>query len=376
MDSDRSRAAKADAANSRFGESRFGSSRFGPGRAGSWVEEGPQDANGRVAGWYRAGEGDGAVTGLTVVRPTAVPAAPVITKPDKAGTTRPLNLPGGRHGVLLFHGLSSTPLELQFLARGLHRAGHTVRIAVIEGYSHGLPSAQPTGHARWARAAVDEFDRMRQQCDTLAVGGLCIGALLSLHVAAQRQAAVSHVLALSTTLHYDGWAAPWTRWMLPLARVMRWAGRIAVKEREPFGLKDERLRAWIAGQMKESGGSDAGAAVLRVKDLVEAQNLMRTVRRGMNQITSPTLLIHARDDDCASPRSAFEVASGVSSARVHCVLLNDSYHMISIDKEKARVLSEMKDFLQTAGKNADPSVTPPAKAAAPETERSSEHVRA
>jgi carboxylesterase len=278
--------------------------------------------------------------------------------------------------VLLFHGLSSTPLELQFLARGLHRAGHTVRIAVIEGYSHGLPSAQPTGHAHWARAAVDEFDRMRQQCDTLAVGGLCIGALLSLHVAAQRQAAVSHVLALSTTLHYDGWAAPWTRWMLPLARVMRWAGRIAVKEREPFGLKDERLRAWIAGQMKESGGSDAGAAVLRVKDLVEAQNLMRTVRRGMNQITAPTLLIHARDDDCASPRSAFEVASGVSSTRVHCVLLNDSYHMISIDKEKARVLSEMKDFLQTAGKNADPSVTPPAKAAAPETVRSSEHVRA
>ena len=376
MDSDRSRAAQADAAHSRFGESRFGSSRFGTGQAGSWVEEGPQDATGRVTGWYRAGPGDGAVTGLTVVRPAAAPPAPSIVRSDKSGVTKALSLPGGRHGVLLFHGLSSTPLELQFLARGLHRAGHTVRIAVIEGYSHGLPSANPSGHAQWARAAVEEFDRMKQQCDTLAVGGLCIGALLSLHVAAQRQAAVSHVLALSTTLHYDGWAAPWTRWLLPLARVIRWAGQVAVKEREPFGLKDERLRAWIAGQMKESGGSDAGAAVLRVKDLIEAQNLMRAVRQGMKQITAPTLLIHARDDDCASPRSAFEVASGVSSTRVHCVLLNDSYHMISIDKEKARVLSEMKDFLQTASKNADSSVTAPAKAVAPETVRSSEHVRA
>ena len=28
-----------------------------------------------------------------------------------------------------------------------------------------------------------------------------------------------------------------------------------------------------------------------------------------------------------------------------CVMLDDSYHMISIDREKARVLSEMKDFM-------------------------------
>ena len=378
MKPDRPRADAQDASHSRFGESRFGNSRFGPGRGGAWVEEGPEDASGRASGWYRANTEDGAVTGLTVVRPKAPPPAPAkpLTPAAKSTAPRTLNLPGGRHGVLLFHGLSSTPLELQFLARGLHRAGHTVRIAVIDGYSHGLPTNGPNGHAHWAAAAVAEFDRMRPQCETLAVGGLCIGALLSLHVAAQRGAGVSHVLALSTTLRYDGWAAPWTRWMLPLARVLPWAGRIAVKEREPFGLKDERLRAWIAGQMKESGGSDAGASVLRVGDLVEAQNLMRVVRKGLRRITAPTLLIHAKDDDCASPRSADEVATGVSSTRVHRVMLYDSYHMISIDKEKTRVLAEMKDFLQAEHLGADASVNPPVKTAPPETLRSSEHVRA
>ena len=96
----------------------------------------------------------------------------------------------------------------------------------------------------------------------------------------------------------------------------------------------------------------------------------------MPAIVAPTLLVHARDDDAASPRSAFEVASGVSSERVHCVLLNESYHMISIDKEKARVLSEMKDFLRGA--------TPPTELARAEltrptittNTRSTEHVRA
>lgn len=375
MDPTASRSADPEAGQSRFGESRFGPSRFGHGRAGAWLDEGRPDASGRATGWYRPG--DGAATELTVLRTMPLaPAAPAVkAKADKPAGPRALSLPGGRRGVLLFHGLSSTPLELQYLARGLHRAGHSVRIAVIEGYSHGLPAAHPNGHREWAEAALAEFDRMRQQCDTLAVGGLCIGALLSLHIAAQRGDAVSHVLALSTTLRYDGWAAPRSRLLLPLARVIPALGRIAVKEREPYGLKDERLRAWVAAQMKESGGSDAGAAVLRVRDLLQAQDLMRLVRQGMPQITAPTLLLHAREDEAASPRSAFEVASGVSSKRVHCVILNDSYHMISIDKEKARVLSEMKDFLQDAPQGAD-AVAGAASTVTPTTQRSSQHVRA
>jgi carboxylesterase len=374
MDLPPPRAASQDSRQSRFGESRLGHN-----RVGAWVEEGTADAQGRAAGWYRVGQDESTVTGLTVVRPPPTPPAPPTPSPRTAAKPpglRALNLPGGRHGVLLFHGLSSTPLELQFLARGLHRAGHTVRVAVIEGYSHGLPAKGITGYRDWAEAAVAEFDRMRQQCDTLAVGGLCIGALLSLLIAGRRPTEVSHVLALSTTLHYDGWAAPWSRWMLPLARVLPWAGRIAVREREPFGLKDERLRAWIAAQMKESGGSDAGAAVLRVSDLLEAQGLMQLVRQGMSQIVAPTLLIHARDDDAASPRSAFDVASGVSSDRVHMVLLNDSYHMISIDKEKTRVLTEMKDFLHGGPSDAEDRGSLLGPQATTPNLRSSEHVRA
>lgn len=379
MDFKTPRASEPEAAgHTRFGESQFGPSRFGGhGSTGVWLEEGRPDAQGRVTGLYRTGTSEGTVTGLTVVRTPTLPPPSPAPKPqaDKPAGPRVLNLPGGRRGVLLFHGLTSTPLELQFLARGLHRAGYSVRVAVIEGYSHGLSSPAPSGHREWATAAIREFDHMRSQCDALAVGGLCIGALLSLHVAASRPAAVSHILALSTTLHYDGWAAPRSRWLLPLARMIPALGRMAVKEREPFGLKDERLRAWVAAQMRESGGSDAGAAVLKVRDLLEAQNLMRLVRQGIKQIKAPTLLLHARDDDAASPRSAFEVASSVSSERVLCRLLNDSYHMISIDKEKNKVLAEMKDFLQGAPGGPEGSAAPVTPAMTT-TQRNTQHVRA
>lgn len=363
---------------SRFGESRFGPSRFGRQRPGAWVEQPPADNQGRSSGLYRPGGDTGLpLTALTIIRPRPTGStAGAGRATDKTSVPRALSLPAGRNGVLLFHGLSSTPLELQYLARGLHRAGFTVRVAVLEGYSHGMPNEKLRDHRAWAAAALSEFDRMRGQCDRLAVGGLCIGALLALHVAARRSEQVSHVLALSTTLHYDGWANPWFRRLLPIARVMPVFGQWPVKEREPYGLKDERLRAWIAAQMQESGGSDAGAAQFRVHDLLEAQNLMRLVKQGLGEIKAPTLLLHARDDETASPRSAFDVVSGVSSERVHCVLLNDSYHMISIDKEKARVLAEMKDFLTPSGQPV-PAPSAPIQPS-PETidSRSNEHVRA
>lgn len=275
-------------------------------------------------------------------RPLPLPAAERAANTG-AGPGRALHLRGGRVGVLLFHGLASVPAELMFLARGLHRAGHTVSVPLIEGYSFGTSNGHPREQA-WVDAALDAFDTLRRDCDAVAVGGLCIGALLALQVAALRGPQVHGVLALSTTLHYDGWATPWYRRLLALARWAPGAGRIGVRETEPFGVKDERMRAWIRAQMAD-GVSDAGAAVLRVDSLLAAQRLMRSVRKGLAQVQAPTLVVHAREDDAASPRSAFDVARGVHAAQVQLVLLADSYHMISIDREKHRVLAHMSEFL-------------------------------
>jgi len=222
-----------------------------------------------------------------------------------------------------------------------------VQVPVIGGYTFG--SAGPRTQAQWAQAALRAFDDLRARCRTVAVGGLCIGAVLALGVAAQRSSDASAVLALSTTLHYDGWAAPWTRRFLGLGAwwpLTALAARMGVREGAPFGVKDERMRGWIASQMHKTGQSDAGAAILTVRDLIEARRLIDGVRRHLPVIDTPTLLVHAREDDAASPRSAFEVALRISARDVRCVLLGDSYHMVSIDREKLRVLSEMKDFLQ------------------------------
>ena len=267
-----------------------------------------------------------------------------------------LHLNGGPQGVMLFHGLSSAPQELQFLARGLQRAGYTVRLPVIPGYSFGFPTDEPSKAEHWQAAALAEFDAFAEQHETVAVGGLCIGAVLSLRIAAMRPGKLSGLMGLSTTLHYDGWAVPWYRRLLPLAHVLPMSGRIPVAEKAPFGVKDERMRVFIERQMAEMGTSQAGASILRVRELLQAHRLIQMARRSLSQINAPTLLIHAHEDDAASTRSVFEAASKIRSRTVRTVLLNDSYHMISIDREKQRVLSEMTDFLENEHGKAAASV--------------------
>lgn len=135
---------------------------------------------------------------------------------------------------------------------------------------------------------------------------------------------------------------------LPLARYVPFAKRISIKEREPFGLKDIRMRAWVARQMREAGESDAGAATLSVAELLKARDLIAMARNSLAEVTVPTLLIHAKEDECATPRSSYEIAGRINASRIRVTLLADSYHMISIDREKEHVLSEMLQFLSVS----------------------------
>jgi carboxylesterase len=265
----------------------------------------------------------------------------------KPAAPKALHLKAGRHGVLMFHGLSSSPLELQFLARGLHRAGYTVRVPVIAGYSYGLKTPGSVSVAGWMAAAKAEFDSFYAECDSVSLGGLCVGAVMALRLAALVGPQVASILSLSVGLHNDGWGTPWFTPLLGPARYLPFVGGIGIEETHPFGLKDERMRIWVARQMKELGASSAGASVLRVADLLRTQELRKITRRSLHHIDCPTLLIHAKEDECAKPRSSFEVASKIRSSRVRCILLSNSYHMISIDQEKALVLSEMLQFLDS-----------------------------
>lgn len=253
-----------------------------------------------------------------------------------------IHYPGDSHGVLLLHGLSSSPLEMRFLARALHREGFSVSAPVIDGYSQD-PDAPDMQH--WIDGAVQAFDKLAATCRHVSVCGLSMGATLALAVVHARPAARALAL-LSTTLDYDGWAIPWYRFLLDWVYYTPMRHRWRYRESAPFGLKNEALRAKVARSMANTDFSEIGPSTMSMPALHEANRLCRYVKRILPAVRSDLLLVHAIDDETASPKNARLVSDQVQSVFRRTIYLDDSYHMITVDNEREIVARETVVFLR------------------------------
>ena len=262
----------------------------------------------------------------------------------------------GQHAVLLLHGLSSSPLEMRFLARALHREGFTVVAPTLVGYSAGNEEQRMEA---WLASAVREFDALQEKYATVSICGLSIGATLSIALAAERPAARALIL-LSVTLDYDGWAIPWYRFLLGWAYYTPIRHRWRYREGEPYGLRNEALRSKIARAMQKDAISEVGPSTISLPALHEASRLSAKVRRQLPSVTADTLIIHAIDDETASPLNARFVDAHIGASFLRTIFLDDSYHMITSDNEREIVAREIVMFLREsdAARNAGSGTAP------------------
>ncbi|HVC49510.1 MAG TPA: alpha/beta fold hydrolase [Burkholderiales bacterium] len=254
-----------------------------------------------------------------------------------------IELQGDDRAVLLLHGLSSSPLEMLPVAQYLNKAGFSVHAPLICGYGYE-PGRKTSRWLEWQEYTLDCLDRMLSEYREVAVCGLCMGAVLALNLAIERPNRISALSVLSTTLYFDGWATPRSRMLLPLAFYSPLRYFLSVREREPYGVKNPHIRAWIAKEMQSRQTSAAGAARLPMKGIYEASRLMKKVRTGINKIESPVLIVHANEDDVASIRSAEYVAGHVASPVLRKVIVYNSYHMLTLDNDRNQVMQETAAF--------------------------------
>lgn len=250
--------------------------------------------------------------------------------------------------ALLLHGLISTPGEFATVRAALARDGVELYTPELKAYSF-KPGMRPARWQDWLAAARQELIALSDEHGPVVVGGLCIGAVLALALAEEMPERVAGLLLLSPTLYYDGWGlSPW----LPLRHlgvlpVLR--NNVIIDEREPFGVKNPQIRKWIVREMRQQSVSNAGAAKLPLWGIHEAERLIRRVRRDLPKLTMPTLILHAREDEVASLRSPEFLMAHLGTHDKRLVVLENSYHMITLDNDRQQVVNEMKAFIRRHG---------------------------
>ena len=248
---------------------------------------------------------------------------------------------------MLLHGLLSSPKEFGLVQHPLRRAGVKMIAPELQGYTLGTgePGRQWQDWLLAASAALDELPGH----EPVVLGGLCTGAMLATALALARPQRVQGLVLLSPLLAYDGWGLPWWYRLRRIAYVLHIESLFAMREREPFGLKNEKMRLWVRQQLQTQGDSVAGPARIPLWAVRQSELLSAHVSARLKDLAVPVRTVHAREDEICSLASVERVLRAIDPARHHMSVLDNSYHMITADNDRNLLVHQLQAFVQGLG---------------------------
>ncbi len=249
--------------------------------------------------------------------------------------------------LVLFHGLASSPKEFGFLQHPLRR--HGVRLVAPEVSGYSASSLDPRARWQdWVDAASRCLDALEaESTEPYVLGGLCTGAMLALAAAAVRpRAGLRGFALLSPLFAYDGWALPWWYALRPIAYAIGLTRLFAMREREPYGLRNERMRALIRQQIDAGETSLVGPGAVPLAVVRESERLSAHVRSLLPRLEHPVQVQHAREDEICRLASVRRAIAGVPTGLMSLHVAENSYHMITADNDRHLVADRLSAFMQ------------------------------
>ena len=248
---------------------------------------------------------------------------------------------GCKRAVLLFHGMTGSPFEMKKLGKALFEEGFDVFCYCLPGHGTSPVDIKTVRWEDWYLDSTRHFRDLSKRYDEVYLGGLCMGAVLALAIAAEYKD-VAGILALSTTLFLDGWTIPWYNILRPLGLYTILRYFYSFPEREPYGLKNEALRKKVAALQKKNTVALDNYPMSCIYELLK---MSKVAQREMHKVKAPVLLMHSKEDDLTSPKSAEFVYKNVSSSIREYIELNNSYHLVVMDNERELVFKKCAEFM-------------------------------
>jgi len=235
-------------------------------------------------------------------------------------------LEGGPVGVLLIHGFTGAPTEMRLIGDYLHQRGLTVSGPLLPGHGTTIEDMNRTPWTAWVGCAERSLTHLRDHCETVFVGGLSMGALLTLYLAAHRPDLPGAIIYSPAT-----WVANRLLFLSPLFKHL-------IPSRPKPGESDltdpeAELRLWHYDENP----------LFAAHELLK---LIRQVRRLLPQVICPLLVIHSTSDTAIHPTSAQRTYEGAGSSDKELITLHNSGHCLTVDSEWEFVAQKTHEFIQ------------------------------
>ena len=236
----------------------------------------------------------------------------------------PFSHDGSEIGVLLCHGFTGTPQSMRPWGEYLADRGYTVRVPLLPGHGTTWQEMNATRWEDWYSCVDTAFRELHQTCERVVTCGLSMGAALTLQLAQEHGPRISGLILVNPAVKVDD---PRTRLLPILKHVMGSLGAIGndVKKQDVTELAYPRTPLKAAHSQ-----------------LVAWQSVIRD----LPEVTQPVLLLRSPQDHVVPASSSALILSRISSRDVTEILLEDSYHVATIDNDAPRIFDESAKFIE------------------------------
>ena len=254
---------------------------------------------------------------------TPVPLDPALVAP-LSSPARPELTGGRRIGVLVQHGFTGNPASMRAWADDLVARGYAVEMPLLPG--HGT-TWQDLNGATWAdfvRATNVAVDKLVADNDAVVVAGLSMGGALCLRLAADRgDELVGAVLVNPAvdTLRKDVKLLPVLKHVVP-------------------------AMPGIADDIKKPGVTEHGYPMTPLKAAASMFEGYAELRRDLPRVTIPILFFRSAVDHVVDISSSRALNAGLSSKDFTERVLENSYHVATIDNDAPAIFEESADFIE------------------------------
>ena len=251
--------------------------------------------------------------------------------------------------LVLFHGLLSSPQEFGLIAHWLRNNEINLVSPTVPNYTLATEITSPEW-TNWRSSALEIVESLGDSDEPIILGGLCMGGMLAAATALKTHRKIAGLVLMSPTFVYDGWGLSPTR---HLRHFGYWTGLdrfFSVTEREPYGVKSPKIRKWVIREMQESANSAVGPARIPLRALRTGERMMAEVRAHLNEFDCPLLIMHAREDEITTLASVQQMFDALPILDKEIAVLENSYHMITIDNDRHEVAKLLERFVKRVSK--------------------------
>jgi carboxylesterase len=230
---------------------------------------------------------------------------------------------GADVGVVLSHGFTGSPASVRPWAEHLAGQGLSVRVPRLPGHGTSWQEMNRTRWPDWYAAVDRSFRELRRHCSRVVVGGLSMGGALALRLAEEHGRDVAGVVLVN----------PFVQLADKKLRAV------------PFLHHVVRSTRAIGGDVKKPGVDEHAYARVPMHALDSMLALGRLVKDDLPKVTQPLLMFRSAEDHVIDPLSARLIVQRVSSRDISEHMLDDSYHVATLDNDADTVFAESLKFV-------------------------------